>query len=116
LLNDTGSIFVRYDYKGNLIGRALMDEIFGRENFRNEIIINRTKAKQIVENKFVQQTESLFFYAKEENNFYKEIYKYKKEISEYEPYLPVEDKNYRDFRVINNKKFFSPYGRKWGIP
>ncbi|MGB3902956.1 MAG: DNA methyltransferase, partial [Bacteroidales bacterium] len=61
-LNERGSIFVRCDYNGNWIVRCLMDEILGSENFRNEVIIGRTRAKQIVENQFVQKTESLFFY------------------------------------------------------
>ena len=42
-LNEKGSIFVRCDYNGNWIVRCLMDEIFGKENFRNEIIILATK-------------------------------------------------------------------------
>ena len=43
LLKDTGSIFVRCDYNGNYIVRSLMNEIFGEENFRNEIAVSRTK-------------------------------------------------------------------------
>ncbi|MGB9795193.1 DNA methyltransferase [Fervidobacterium gondwanense] len=43
LLKDEGSIFVRCDYNGNWIVRPLMNEIFGEENFRNEIIVGRTK-------------------------------------------------------------------------
>jgi len=42
-LNEKGSIFVRCDYNGNWIVRCLMDEIFGKENFRNEISVGRTK-------------------------------------------------------------------------
>jgi adenine-specific DNA-methyltransferase len=42
-LRSEGSIFVRIDYHGNHYVRMLMDEIFGRENFRNEIIVSRTK-------------------------------------------------------------------------
>ncbi|MCM8811283.1 MAG: site-specific DNA-methyltransferase, partial [Candidatus Omnitrophica bacterium] len=41
LLNEKGSIFVRCDYNGNWIVRPLMDEVFGEENFRNEIIVRR---------------------------------------------------------------------------
>ena len=37
-MNERGSIFIRCDYNGNWIVRCLMDEIFGRENFRNEIV------------------------------------------------------------------------------
>ncbi|MBX0311762.1 MAG: site-specific DNA-methyltransferase [Sulfurihydrogenibium sp.] len=40
-LNEKGSIFVRCDYNGNWIVRCVMDEIFGKENFRNEIVVNR---------------------------------------------------------------------------
>jgi adenine-specific DNA-methyltransferase len=40
-LNEKGSIFVRCDYNGNWIVRCVMDEIFGKENFRNEMIVNR---------------------------------------------------------------------------
>ncbi|MDK2795251.1 MAG: adenine-specific DNA-methyltransferase [Archaeoglobaceae archaeon] len=43
LLSERGSIFVRCDYNGNWIVRPLMDEIFGKENFRNEIVVSRTK-------------------------------------------------------------------------
>ncbi len=42
-LNEKGSIFVRCDYNGNWIVRCLMDSEFGKENFRNEIAITRTK-------------------------------------------------------------------------
>jgi adenine-specific DNA-methyltransferase len=45
LLSDTGSIFVRCDYNGNFIVRCLLDEIFGKENFRNEIAVNRFQKK-----------------------------------------------------------------------
>ncbi|MEM4587966.1 MAG: DNA methyltransferase, partial [Nanopusillaceae archaeon] len=41
-LKDTGCIFVRCDYNGNWIVRAIMNEIFGKENFRNEIMVRRT--------------------------------------------------------------------------
>jgi adenine-specific DNA-methyltransferase len=41
LLNERGSIFVRCDYNGNMYVRLLMNEIFGEENFRNEIIVKR---------------------------------------------------------------------------
>jgi len=36
---------VRCDYNGNWIVRPIMDDIFGRENFRNEIIVKRGSPK-----------------------------------------------------------------------
>jgi adenine specific DNA methylase Mod len=44
-LNEKGSIFVRCDYNGNWIVRYVMNEIFGKENFRNEIIVKRGAPK-----------------------------------------------------------------------
>jgi len=46
LLNEKGSIFVRCDYKGNMYVRLLLNDIFGEENFRNEIIVKRGHQKQ----------------------------------------------------------------------
>ncbi len=46
LLNDKGSIFVRCDYNGNMYVRLLMNEIFGEENFRNEIMYKKNGSKK----------------------------------------------------------------------
>lgn len=59
LLKDTGNIFVRCDYNGNWIVRPLMDDIFGKDNFDSEIIINRFKKESKT---FVITTEFLYFY------------------------------------------------------
>ncbi|HPZ75324.1 MAG TPA: site-specific DNA-methyltransferase, partial [Candidatus Pacearchaeota archaeon] len=63
-LNEKGSIFVRCDYNGNWIVRCLMDEIFGEENFRNEIIINRTPRLKNEGRKYYTSCDSLFLYSK----------------------------------------------------
>jgi len=118
ILNDKGSIFVRCDYNGNMYVRLLMDEIFGKENFRNEITIAKSKEffKTMTHiTKFSEETESLFFFSKTDKLKFNLIYKQKETPSKYDPFLPVSDKNYRDFRIINGKKYFSPLGRKWGI-
>jgi len=111
-LKDTGSIFVRCDYNGNMFVRLLMNEIFGEENFRNEIIINRTLAKQIVEKQFVWQTESLFLYSKTDN-FSPNIVERSTDTKWY-PLLhfPREDKRPR---IIFGKEFYPPKGRRWAL-
>ena len=38
LLSDTGTIYVHIDHNEGHYLKVLMDEIFGRDNFRNEII------------------------------------------------------------------------------
>jgi adenine-specific DNA-methyltransferase len=45
ILDPKGSIFVRCDYNGNMYVRLLMNEIFGEENFRNEITVRRGAPK-----------------------------------------------------------------------
>ncbi|MBZ4651133.1 site-specific DNA-methyltransferase, partial [Thermosipho sp. (in: thermotogales)] len=64
LLNEKGSIFVRCDYNGNWIVRPLMNEIYGQENFRNEIQVNRIVKKGFGANRFPTATDSLFYYNK----------------------------------------------------
>jgi len=67
LLSEDGSIWVRFDYHYSHYIKAILDEIFGYENFRNEIVINRTR-KNVMASRtqtvFPTATDSLFFYAK----------------------------------------------------
>ncbi|MEM4966589.1 MAG: site-specific DNA-methyltransferase, partial [Sulfolobales archaeon] len=64
-LNEKGSIFVRCDYNGNWIVRALMDNIFGKENFRNEIVCMRVKKQTFEEPRaFTVDYDNLYFYSK----------------------------------------------------
>ncbi len=70
LLSDDGSIWVRFDYHYAHYIKGILDEIFGYENFRNEVIINRTR-KNVMASRtqtvFPTATDSLFFYAKSDN-------------------------------------------------
>lgn len=67
-LNKKGSIFVRCDYNGNWIVRPILDSIFGTDNFRNEIIINKSIRIKTEGNKFPTWHDSFYFYTKNENN------------------------------------------------
>lgn len=42
LLSDSGSIYVHLDWRAAHFGRCILDELFGPENFKNEIIWRRT--------------------------------------------------------------------------
>lgn len=75
-LNKKGSIFVRCDYNGNWIVRPILDSIFGTDNFRNEIIINKSIRIKTEGNKFPTWHDSFYFYTKNENNaFFQHITK-----------------------------------------
>jgi len=119
LLNDAGNIFVRCDYNGNMYVRLLLNKIFGKDNFKNEIVISRTKdffKSSSGLNKFIVDTDTLFLYSKTNKSLFNEI-KIKKKIQKWwNPTLPGNPKNEEDqYRFINGKKFKCPEGRKWGL-
>jgi len=62
-LKNDGSIYVRCDYNGNMYVRMLLNQIFGENNFRNEILLNRFKKGS---NGLTNSSESLFLYSKNE--------------------------------------------------
>ncbi|MFH8038622.1 MAG: site-specific DNA-methyltransferase, partial [Candidatus Aenigmatarchaeota archaeon] len=65
LLSNKGSIFVRCDYNGNWIVRPIMNEIFGKENFRNEIVCMRIKKQTFEKPKsFAVDYDNIYFYSK----------------------------------------------------
>lgn len=66
LLREDGMIFVRYDYHvGNYI-KLLLDEVFGRQNFQNEIVVNRIKKGVTFQGKrsMPVATDAVFLYFK----------------------------------------------------
>jgi len=69
LLNEKGSIFVRCDYNGNWIVRPLMNEIFGEENFRNEIVAKRTAMMKRETRKLEIEHDSLYFFNKDSEKY-----------------------------------------------
>ncbi|MFN4220638.1 MAG: DNA methyltransferase, partial [bacterium] len=106
LLNERGSIFVRCDYNGNWIVRPLMDEIFGSENFRNEIILQRGMQTRKAEKRLLNKTDSLFFYFKSVEKGYLRILEREKEyVSCFNETLKVLEKliDYKTFEDIKNK-------------
>ncbi|ARD85189.1 hypothetical protein FAD_1325 [Ferroplasma acidiphilum] len=118
-LNEEGSIFVRCDYNGNMYVRLLMNDIFGGENFRNEMVVNRTQEFFKFShglNKFMVDTDTLFFYGKAGKSIFNEI-KIKREIEKWwEPFLPGNPKDKDDcYRIVFKQKFPAPKGRKWGF-
>lgn len=63
LLADTGSIYVHLDWHVGHYVKVLLDEIFGKENFRNEIIWRRSYSHNDG-NKFGVIHDTLLFYTK----------------------------------------------------
>ncbi len=111
-LNERGSIFVRCDYNGNWLVRPLMNEIFGEENFRNEIAINRTKKIFTGVKGYNVAIDSLFFYSKTENFLFSAQYKQRaKEQKWLNMHSPGERKPPE--RIIFGRIMYPPKGRHW---
>lgn len=64
LLAETGTIFVHLDWHVGHYVKILLDEIFGKENFVNEIIWKRKGGSANPSNRFGQVTDTVLFYAK----------------------------------------------------
>lgn len=81
LLSDKGSIYLHCDYRKSSHLRLIMDEVFGVNNFVNEIIWCRSssssaKASAMTSNTFLKAHDNIFLYAKSINKF-EGIYKNK---------------------------------------
>lgn len=70
MLDDTGNIIVRIDYHFGHYIKLVMDEVFGADCFRNEIVINRFKRQQKGLTKLNVGTDSLFYYCKNKENVF----------------------------------------------
>lgn len=66
ILGNKGSIFVRCDYNGNFIVRSLLNNIFGEDNFINEIIVSKSAKLTETIKKYHSGNDSLFFFSKNE--------------------------------------------------
>jgi len=78
LLCDKGNLFVRCDYHGNYLVRILLNMIFGLDNFKNELIINRIKKSDSRAKRYNVATDTLYWTSKTEDNIFN-IQKFEKE-------------------------------------
>lgn len=75
LLSDTGSIYLHADWHKGAYLKLLMDEVFGEENFRSEIIwkyFGPTSGKK----NFPRKHDTIYFYTKSNNYFFDETATY----------------------------------------
>lgn len=78
LLSDRGSIYVHIDWHVGHYVKVLLDDIFGKENFRNEIIWQRDavgKGAKKTSSQFSRELESIFFYSKSSQITFYQQYK-----------------------------------------
>lgn len=116
LLNpDHGSIFLRLDYRQGARARMILDEVFGRQCFRNEIAVSRTRTIKAESGRFHHATDSLFFYSMGRdrfNGFRKELPR--REWAWVPMHMVGERKNKALLTVtIDGREFTAPPGRRW---
>ncbi len=74
LLSEVGSIYVHLDYHVGHYVKLVLDEIFGRDNFQNEITWVRTASHNDTTGKFGRVKDSIFFYTKTSKYSFQKIY------------------------------------------
>lgn len=77
LLAEDGSIYVHLDWHVGHYAKAVLDEVFGIQNFRNEIIWQRTTntgSSKGMANKFSTDTDSILYYSKSDNQTFNRGY------------------------------------------
>lgn len=93
LLSEKGSIWVHLDWHSAHYVKVLMDEIYGAENFLNEIIWNY-KSGGASKNTFAKKHDTLLFYRKSKKNYFKGL----KEKSYNREFKPYRFKNVEEFK------------------
>jgi len=107
ILKPTGSIFLHCDWHANAYIRVqILDRIFGSNNFRNEIIWKRKTGRGETNhksNKFGTEIDTIFFYAKSNNNFFESQFSF--EVEGYQDYVDkafnLIDENGRKYQSDN---------------
>jgi adenine-specific DNA-methyltransferase len=119
ILADDGCIFVRQDYHFGHYIKLVLDEVFGKENFQNEIIINRFKRQLKNLTRFNHAIDSIYFYSKTSTYAFNEIFRerldtFTGEIAEL-VWRGMSSPGHRNppERVIFDKLMYPPKGRHW---
>lgn len=70
VMSETASIYVHLDYHIGHYVKILLDEIFGEDNFRNEIVWKRKQGNLGQRKQYGIVTDSIFYYTKSDNYYF----------------------------------------------
>ena len=98
VLKDTGSIFYHCDDTMQHYIKLMMDIIFGRRLFRNEINWKRHMSHNGA-GRFGRITDAILYYAKSDNHSWKKVFMPRENVEEY--YSNIEEKTNRRFTSMN---------------
>lgn len=114
LLADDGILFFRIDWHWGHYVKVMLDEVFEKDNFESEIIINRIKKNVTKQGKLSlpTATDSLFVYLKTPESGFRHIDKKLKQKSEgYWRAMDSAGIRTNPNRVVDGKEFSPPRGR-----
>lgn len=74
LLSEQGSIYVHIDYHVGHYVKVIMDEIFGKENFKNHITWLRSSSGKTISKNFPNDTDFILFYSKSNDYIFNPTY------------------------------------------
>jgi len=109
-LTENGSIYVHLDWHVGHYAKVMIDEIFGYENFRNEIVVSRVKKSDPNIKRFNVATDILLFYSKTSEIIFNFI-PFKKLEKEYWHSLDAPGQG--EPRIFFGKELSPPPGRHW---
>lgn len=74
VLKPTGSLYLHCDATASHYLKILLDRVFGKNNFRNEIVWKYGKVSNSKAKKFLREHDVILFYAKTSKAFYQPLY------------------------------------------
>ncbi|HWL92161.1 MAG TPA: site-specific DNA-methyltransferase [Phycisphaerae bacterium] len=100
LLADNGSIFVHLDQNMIFETKVVMDEVFGRENFRNFITRKKCNTKNYTRNNFGNIADHILFYTKTDQNVWHRPYDAWTDLKVDEEYPCIDKKSGRRYKKV----------------
>ena len=116
IMSEEASIYVHLDWHIGAYAKVLMDEVFGEENFINEIIWHYTSSKS-PSGRYARKHENIYHYSKAEKYYFKQELKKASDFSKSKYDLSDEKGIYK--MVRGYKKYFKeevPIDDVWDIP
>lgn len=110
VMSEKASIYVHLDWHIGHYAKIMLDEVFGQENFKNEIIWH-TQAGTAPTDGFAKKHDTILFYSKSDINIFNATRLLVKDESIY----PLTDKAGRKYRMSGNDnatRYYADEGRK----
>lgn len=101
VMSDEASIYVHLDWHIGHYVKILLDEIFGEDNFVNEIVWHYPGREMHVPNKFNAKHDTIFLYSRKEGNI----------INSYDVAIPYDEEE--RIKSLRRKVYTDPDGRRW---